>query len=71
LILETDSINFDEKNFKKLLNVLLEQPFQVVLNVPNARYTNVIDVDELGNPSLKSHDYLERWSLARVESEKI
>lgn len=71
LILETDSINFDENNFKKLLNVLLEQPFQVVLNVPNARYTNVIDVDELGNPSLKSHDYLERWSLAKIESEKI
>lgn len=65
LIVEGLVSNFDEYNFKVLLEALVHENFQVIVSIPPYLKTNLIDENE-GLLVLHSHEYLKNWRLSIV-----
>lgn len=61
LLIEDLAIVFDENNFKKLLQVLEKEDFQVIVSITPHRTTSIID-----NNKLKDLEYLKQWKLEEI-----
>jgi hypothetical protein len=62
LIVEDLIVNFDSNKFKRLLEVLGQMPFQVLVAIPPARYSELVEMrDNVG--TLKPNSELSSWHL--------